>query len=990
MVSTIKTGRYSPRKVAKQATTASFTQVSKDATITWLEKGGQSGGATTKELIEDALDEYSRLFKAGIASNAEKLTLARAFPDAPAYVAAAADIPESSVMVVGGPASVEMIDREGHLIKADALDRAFKKYMENFRTRNAMVLHSDVQVGWALPAYITKGGQIYKSGVNNKELFFICELRGDTKIAERVAKQIEDGKLRSYSIAGSATKVQNMQKGVMPYMQVEDMELAEVTVCEKGVNQGAAFQILKDQCGYRPATDVEIENGIMCGTCKFFNKEDKTCDTVDGVFEDTDYCKIFDAEEAQPEMEEGPKVKVKLILSDDNNIEFNKTLQELVQNPEWSTTDGGLQTQRDWWDWDLPLEKQIELGKQANTDRARVHPEGDIHNIKPPLHRSTAKRIDEDIKRRIARSPETLRESATSIEIQRDREKDIKSYADKAKEAADGKRVTPTLPVVSEVREEMEGLPETISRSNKGVNKMEKSLTGRLIDLYKAAGDIGFTNPSKGTTPSKGRGNAGMGGGSVTPAMGNPELQLAEFGDKGHPPTEKVLANLKAQSRFSGVPESVLRTLIAQNPRASEKMGTPPLSPEESAKLIESDPTLRGIKERSDARNPAYLGDKVIPSKETLRANTAEVLSRHRGVGDGKKRPSMAEKFDVQNVNWNAPGASNEMTRRVNEEMEGRKMGPPSDPSGREDRGIFAMEKGIKDVVNKLRGRGESSNYRGKELAEKRAAYHGGDVEDWMQNRNPESAIKVKRHPNHQALLDLEQRAKEAGTVLHPRANRQLQDYNEREEWDGRYFTSPPPDMTQNKDHPAVRFATDPKYRESDLGQPRSNPSLTAYPVPGTENQLSSQYTKPGTEGDNMKPVTKSLTERLLKLYKANDDPMTTKESFTTLNNYEGRKKEHDQLLREYGFPSEVDPEANRYIPVIETETDDDGVPINVKGPWVVNEAGNDVGELLDEDAPSFSASEKAHNREGKKTASVSKSYLEKPPVTPFLSKRSL
>ena len=61
-----------------------------------------------------------------------------------------------------------------------------------------------------------------------------------------------------------------------------------------------------------------------------------------------------------------------------------------------------------------------------------------------------------------------------------------------------------------------------------------------------------------------------------------------------------------------------------------------------------------------------------------------------------------------------------------------------------------------------------------------------------------------------------------------------------------------------------------------------------------------------------------------------------------------------------------------------------------MKGPWVVNEAGNDVGELLDEDAPSFSASEKAQNREGKKTASVSKSYLIKPPVIPFLSKRSL
>ena len=95
MVTTIKTGRYSPKKAAKKAKPASFTHVPEDSQITWLEKGGQAGGATTKELIEDALDEYARLFKAGIASNAEKLTLARAFPDAPSYVAAAAEIPES-------------------------------------------------------------------------------------------------------------------------------------------------------------------------------------------------------------------------------------------------------------------------------------------------------------------------------------------------------------------------------------------------------------------------------------------------------------------------------------------------------------------------------------------------------------------------------------------------------------------------------------------------------------------------------------------------------------------------------------------------------------------------------------------------------------------------------------------------------------------------------------------------------------------------------
>ena len=117
--------------------------------------------------------------------------------------------------------------------------------MSNFRTRNAMVLHSDVQVGWALPAYISKGGQIFKSGVDDKGLFFITELRNDTKIAKKVREQIDEGKLKSYSIAGSATKTQTIQKGLMEVMQVDELELAEVTVCEKGVNQGASFDILK-------------------------------------------------------------------------------------------------------------------------------------------------------------------------------------------------------------------------------------------------------------------------------------------------------------------------------------------------------------------------------------------------------------------------------------------------------------------------------------------------------------------------------------------------------------------------------------------------------------------------------------------------------------------------------------------------------------------------------------------------------------------------
>ena len=346
--------------------TEMYQTITSDSTILPIEK--QDNGQVSLEDISDALEEYQRLFKAGIASKAETMTLSRAYPDETKYSKALAKLSEGDAMVLGGPASVELIDWEGHLITTDALQKAFKKYMDNFRTRNTMVLHSDVQVGWALPAYISKGGQIFKSGVGTNGLFFITELRDDTKIAQRVMDQVSEGKLRSYSIAGSATKVQNMQKGLQPYMQVDEMELAEVTVCEKGVNQSAGFDILKaegavktcidgscliqkQECdgscfiqkeegkitqpdsGYRNATDVEMKNGIMCGTCKFFNEQEQTCDIVEGMIEDHMYCKVFAPLNDSPTLDEGRELTM-LMEKADGSIDFTGSFLEWMSKQE--------------------------------------------------------------------------------------------------------------------------------------------------------------------------------------------------------------------------------------------------------------------------------------------------------------------------------------------------------------------------------------------------------------------------------------------------------------------------------------------------------------------------------------------------------------------------------------------------------------------------------------------------------------------------------
>ena len=253
--------------------------VEDDAEILPLEKA--TDGRTTMDEIGGALEEYKKLFKAGIASKAEILTLSRAFPDSPEYTEAAKPLLDGEPMVVGGPASVELIDREGHMITSNALKKAFGNYMKSFRTRNAMVLHSDVQVGWCLPAYISKGGQIFKSGVDDKGLFFVCEIRDDTRIAKRVMEQVNEGKLKSYSIAGSATKIENVQKGLVPYMRVDDMELAEVTVCEKGVNQSASFDLLKaeeDEKENAKETQEEIKIKIPELKKELFFKSDTEID----------------------------------------------------------------------------------------------------------------------------------------------------------------------------------------------------------------------------------------------------------------------------------------------------------------------------------------------------------------------------------------------------------------------------------------------------------------------------------------------------------------------------------------------------------------------------------------------------------------------------------------------------------------------------------------------------------------------------------------
>jgi HK97 family phage prohead protease len=153
-------------------------------------------------------------------------------------------------LMVAGYASVELVDKQGDLIKKDALNEAFSKFMRNPQCRNVQLAHSNIQVGEVVPNYTDTNGRMWKSEVDDTGMFVVIKLRNDIEKAREVASEIRKGNLRSFSIGGQAfERINKTDQSRGDYREISRMELHEVTICEKGINPEAQFRILKEDRG---------------------------------------------------------------------------------------------------------------------------------------------------------------------------------------------------------------------------------------------------------------------------------------------------------------------------------------------------------------------------------------------------------------------------------------------------------------------------------------------------------------------------------------------------------------------------------------------------------------------------------------------------------------------------------------------------------------------------------------------------------------------
>jgi len=160
-------------------------------------------------------------------------------------------------MYIFGPASMEILDTQGDIIKIDAIRKALPQLLKRARLT---VDHSDQIVGELLDT-LELSGKLYKTEVrlpypeeltkfknleNGKEaLFVLARIWDDTEYCKKIRKSIAKGQYKKYSITGNILEARACTREEYCGRLVSELNLSAVTICNAGANPAAEFDIIK-------------------------------------------------------------------------------------------------------------------------------------------------------------------------------------------------------------------------------------------------------------------------------------------------------------------------------------------------------------------------------------------------------------------------------------------------------------------------------------------------------------------------------------------------------------------------------------------------------------------------------------------------------------------------------------------------------------------------------------------------------------------------
>ena len=261
------------------------------------------------------------------------------------------DILKSDDLIIGGYASLEIVDKQNDLITLEALETAVNKFMDEKKYRNVMSNHSNVQVGEVVDTYRDKNGSVHKTQVDDVGFYVVIKLRDDIEKAKEISRGIRKGTLRSFSIGGQAiSKKSRKSDDFGEYNEIDELELHEVTICEKGINPEAKFDILKQEKGEKTMSEklekaLEELNALVKEVNDTVVKDEGESEAA--AEEDMEY--MASAEEAadDEELMELSDTDTEKALDEDSTRDYEAG-EEVVSGGKPTATPAPLKVSKEW------------------------------------------------------------------------------------------------------------------------------------------------------------------------------------------------------------------------------------------------------------------------------------------------------------------------------------------------------------------------------------------------------------------------------------------------------------------------------------------------------------------------------------------------------------------------------------------------------------------------------------------------------------------
>tara|TARA_R100000278_G_scaffold118628_1_gene99371 strand:- start:542 stop:1792 length:1251 start_codon:yes stop_codon:yes gene_type:complete len=256
----------------------------------------------------------------------------------------------ASGLVIGGYASIEVVDKQNDLITLEALDDAVKKYMGEQKYRNVMSNHSNVQVGEVIENYRDNNGILHKTGVDDVGFYVVIKMRDDIEKAKEISRGIRKGTLRSFSIGGQAiSKKSRTSDSLGTYNEIDKLELHEVTICEKGINPEAKFDILKQDVGGERQMSEKLEKALtelndLIGQVNEIRKEgnDEMAKEMESMDED-EIMDLPEKDDREMNMQYGKEAKAEESKDDDKKPEGGASDKNAALDEEGARNEAGTE-----------------------------------------------------------------------------------------------------------------------------------------------------------------------------------------------------------------------------------------------------------------------------------------------------------------------------------------------------------------------------------------------------------------------------------------------------------------------------------------------------------------------------------------------------------------------------------------------------------------------------------------------------------------------